>query len=320
MSPDDHITIDETLYPTRGCISFKTYNKDKPAKNGLDFRSLGSSRSPYIYYTVLYTGKPVGVTESHIKDTLTYEQHGYSLKGTNISMDRYYTSIPLAEWLYDKNITCIGTLNSNRKALPKEIKETKGREENIWISGESDKGEVTLNSYVVKTKSSGMRNVLLLQTTNPAHYVTQDDKKKPVSYKTYDYTKGEIDILDQRMGSYTTKYKTRKWTLVALSYMLDMAHINSQAMYVINNAKVDADSFEFGWDTMKALIKPNMHTRLARGGLSKHLQNSIKHILGIENDKVEQPLQMMILQGDVKCTLLHLMEKGINQLKIQSAK
>ena len=92
-------------------------------------------------------------------------------------MDRYYTSIPLAEWLYDKNITCIGTLNSNQKGLPKEIKETKGREENSWISCKSDKGEVTLNLYVMKAKSSGMRNVLLLQTTNPAHYVTQDDKK-----------------------------------------------------------------------------------------------------------------------------------------------
>ena len=63
----------------------------------------------------------------------------------------------------------------------------------------------------------------------------------------YDYTKGGIDTLDQRMGSYTTKYKTRKWTLVALSYVLDMARINSQAIYVINNAKEDLDSFEFGW-------------------------------------------------------------------------
>ena len=99
-----------------------------------------------------------------------------------------------------------------------------------------------------------------------------------------------------------------------------MARINSLAIYVINNTKEDVYRFEFGWELMKALVKPNMHTRLARGGLSKHLQNSIKHILGIENDKVEQPLQMMILQGDVKCTLLHLMEKGINQLKIQSAK
>ena len=125
-------------------------------------------------------------------------------------MDRYYTSIPLAEWLYDKNITCIGTLNSNRKGMPKEIKETKGREENSWISCKSDKGEVTLNSHVVKINSSGMRNVLLLQTTNPAHYVTQDDKQKPLSYKIYNYTKGGIDIPDQRMGSYTTKYKTRK--------------------------------------------------------------------------------------------------------------
>ena len=184
MSPDDYIVIDQT-YPTRGVILFTTYSKDRPAKYGLNFRTLDSSRRPCIYYIVPYSEKPVEVTESHIKDMLTlvkrivegYEQHGYSLKGTNISMDRYYTSIPQAEWLHDKNITYIGTLNSNRKGLPKEIKETKGREENSWISCKSDKGEVTLNSYVVKTKSSSMRNVLLLQTTNPAHYVTQDDKK-----------------------------------------------------------------------------------------------------------------------------------------------
>ena len=129
-----------------------------------------------------------------------YEQHGYSLKGTNISMNRYYTSIPLAEWLYDKNITCIGTLNSNRKALPKEIKETKGREENIWISCESDKGEVTLNSYVVKTKSSGMRNVLLLQTTNPAHYVIQDDKKSLLVTRYMTTLRVELTYLIKEWG------------------------------------------------------------------------------------------------------------------------
>ena len=38
---------------------------------------------------------------------------------------------------------------------------------------------------------------------------------------------------------------------------------------------------------MKALVKPNMHTCLAGGGLSKHLQNLITHILGVESDKVE---------------------------------
>ena len=67
-----------------------------------------------------------------------------------------------------------------------------------------------------------------------------------------------------------------------------MIHINSQAIYVINNTKEDIDSFEFGWELIKVLVKPNMHTRLARGGLSKHLQNSITHMLGVGNDKVEQ--------------------------------
>ena len=70
MSPDDYIAINHP-YLTSGGISFKTYNKDKPAKCGLNFRSLDSSRRHYIYYTVPYTGKPVEVTEIHIKDTLT---------------------------------------------------------------------------------------------------------------------------------------------------------------------------------------------------------------------------------------------------------
>ena len=67
-----------------------------------------------------------------------------------------------------------------------------------------------------------------------------------------------------------------------------MSHINSQAIYVINNPKEDVDSFKFGWKFMKALVKPDMHTSLAREGLSKHLQNLITHILGVENDKVKQ--------------------------------
>ena len=61
------------------------------------------------------------------------------------------------------------------------------------------------------------------------------------------------------MGSYT-KYKTIEWTLVALSYVLDMARINSEAIYVINNAKEDVDSSEFGWELLKALVKLNIHT------------------------------------------------------------
>ena len=60
-----------------------------------------------------------------------------------------------------------------------------------------------------------MRNVLFLHTTKGAYYVTNEEKKKTYLYKIYDFTKGGIDIPDQRMGFLTCKPKTRKWTLVA---------------------------------------------------------------------------------------------------------
>ena len=68
-----------------------------------------------------------------------------------------------------------------QKGLPKEFKEAKGRKENSWIFCKIEDGEVS--SYNRKTKSSGMRSILLLQTTNLAQYVTQDDKK--ASYKGF---------------------------------------------------------------------------------------------------------------------------------------
>ena len=76
-----------------------------------------------------------------------------------------------------KEITCIATMNSNRKGLPTEMKEIKGRKENSWMACKIDGGEIIINSYVVKTKSR-MRNVLLLTTMESAHYVTDDKKEK----------------------------------------------------------------------------------------------------------------------------------------------
>ena len=47
------------------------------------------------------------------------------LKGCNISTDCLYTSIPLAKWLLDHDITTIGTLNTVRIDISDELKDTK---------------------------------------------------------------------------------------------------------------------------------------------------------------------------------------------------
>ena len=63
MPPDDYFVTDETYLKGGG--------KDQPAKCGLNFMTLVSTRCTYIHNTLPYTGKSVDATENHIKDTLT---------------------------------------------------------------------------------------------------------------------------------------------------------------------------------------------------------------------------------------------------------
>ena len=55
----------------------------------------------------------------------------------------------------------------------------------------------------------------------PIFGISKDQKKKPALYKLYDYTKGGTDIVDQKISFYSCKTKSRKWTTIAFSYLLD---------------------------------------------------------------------------------------------------
>ena len=121
-----------------------------------------------------------------------------------------------------------------------------------------------------------MRNVLLLRTTKAAYYVTNDKKKKPYTYKIYNFTKDGIDTSDQQIISLTNKQKTGKWTLVALVYVLGMSRVNSQAINAMNTGDTSTKSFESGWELMILFIKPHMSNQITIGGLSRIVEESIR--------------------------------------------
>ena len=103
------------------------------------------------------------------------------MQGCNISCDRLYTSIELARWLLERKITIDGTIKTNHKCVS-DLKKVDGREINsTLIYWEKDKDTMRMTSYVVNTKSSGKRNVLVLATFNPVLGVTKDDRKNKPS-------------------------------------------------------------------------------------------------------------------------------------------
>ena len=295
LNPCGFLSLDETLYPCRNKLAFKQYNPNKPARYGILFKSINSAKYPYTHIAAVYAGKPTGdVTAAQfyepgtvpiIKSLVNGLSKNVSLAGNNITMDRLYTSYEVFNWLLDQNITAVGTIMANKKEVPFEVKETTNREplsyESYWNAANK---KMSLHSYVVKTKSNGMKNVLLLSTFPTLMGVTKDEnRKKPAIYKMYDYSKGGTDVVDQKMSYYSTNTKSARWTLTVFAYMLDTARVNSQTLFCLNNninpGARNNSSFRYGWNIVLALVTPHLQRRAISKGLHYKTHDKIKFIL-----------------------------------------
>lgn len=104
----------------------------------------------------------------------------------------------------------------------------------------------------------------------------QKKKKKPaILIKFYDFTKGGTDIINQRVGKYTTVYKC----FLALEHgciFLHSSHgciflhsrhykVNAQTMHSMNNNKNPrlTDSIVFGWQRAIGLLSNHIVSRKA---------------------------------------------------------
>ena len=130
LVPNDYLLQDETLYPMRAQISFKQFDPSKPATCGMLYKSINACRYPFTFSSAVYPAQPKAEptfyypsgTSQTIKYLIQNLKCHANLVARNIYYDRLYTSIPMAQWLLDRRITSVGTLQSNRKGIPAEIK------------------------------------------------------------------------------------------------------------------------------------------------------------------------------------------------------
>ena len=64
----------------------------------------------------------------------------------------------------------------------------------------------------------------------------------------HDFTKNGTDIINHKMGFYSVKMTTDRWTIVSLAYLLNTVHVNACSVYAINNGldPKKQNSFDFG--------------------------------------------------------------------------
>ena len=126
VAHSEHLSIDETLYTIRQQIAFRHYNPNKPHRYGLLLKSLKDARFPYIYKAVPYAAKPkAGDDPYYFKSTIDCIKHLVTemdvyqpLTGRTISTNRLYISIESTNWLLDRGIATVGTLQKGRSGIP----------------------------------------------------------------------------------------------------------------------------------------------------------------------------------------------------------
>ena len=124
--------------------------------------------------------------------------------------------------------------------------------------------------------------MLALSTVPPLLGTTKDDRKnKPALLKFYDYTKGGTDIVDQRIGTYTTNCKSSRWTATAFCYVLDTARVNSQTLHahLTRQEPRKTNSFDFGMSLVKDLVLP-LILRRDTTYLSKEIIGKMCSVIG----------------------------------------
>lgn len=126
--PHEEISVDESMVPFKGRLSFKQYMKDKPCKFGIKFWMLADATSAYCWNFDLYVGKygteinrTFGLSAHVVIDLL----RGLENKGHCVFTDNFYTSPTLAHYLTTIGTCLCGTIRPNRRGFPKDLVKSK---------------------------------------------------------------------------------------------------------------------------------------------------------------------------------------------------
>ena len=140
--------------------------------------------------------------------------------GRNITMDRFFMSIPLAQSLSRNGLTCLGTLAKNKPHVPADFT-ARGRQLHSTMFGYNE--DMQLSSYVARPTKC----VLILSTMHSTNHINSDEESKPDAIVDYNLTKWGVDRLDQMANTYTCRRKTRRWPNVLFFNILYMCAINA---------------------------------------------------------------------------------------------
>ena len=121
----------------------------------------------------------------------------------------------------------VGTIRKNRREIPKELTVHRNRKLFSSIFCYTEEDDVQLISY--KAKSNKI--VLLCSSQHSTNEIMPQENRKPLVIDYYNKTKGGVDAIDQRIGAYTVKSRSKCWHIPVFCNLVDIASYNAFVLY-----------------------------------------------------------------------------------------
>ncbi|GFO49386.1 PiggyBac transposable element-derived protein 4 [Plakobranchus ocellatus] len=199
--------------------------------------------------------------------------------GRNLTCDNFFTDMELCKALSTEKLTMVGTLRRNKAFIPPEFQDPK----------QTEKGKPRFafrkGSMLVSCKSGQKKNVIVLSSmhSDAAIVPEKGEKNLPEVVSFYNATKGGVDCMDVMAHAMTAKRQTKRWPMLMLYNMLDLASI---ASLVVFRSKFPDSQFSksarcrfFQLEVAKGLLVPQMERRRMIKHLPRQLTTTIDLVL-----------------------------------------
>ncbi|GAB0095806.1 hypothetical protein DMENIID0001_112360 [Sergentomyia squamirostris] len=237
--PSSRQAVDEHMVKFKGKNRMKQYMKDKPIKWGFKIWCRCDSDTGYLYECDVYQGRKTlpdyGLGECVVLQLSEKIQN----IGCELYFDNFFNSTLLQQALLERGIFSCGTVQKNRKNLPKDLVEDKqmGRGDFDWRCS----GSIVCMKWMDKKAVHVLSNFLSpLETKDVKRRQAGTSNKLeincPMMISTYNKHMNGVDLMDQMKSYYENDRKTV--TKYYTKFFWDLLEIGLHNALVIYNQLV----------------------------------------------------------------------------------
>lgn len=248
MMPGQCQSIDEGMIRYKGHYFAKQYTPCKPIKRGMKVW-MRCEPNGYTNDYKIYLGKHDEMQGQSLGERVVkHLSKPLKWKGHHLFFDRYFTSIPLLQNLEVNGIYGCGTINTNRKGFPHELK-------NPTFSGRGDTEQLQ-HDNLVATAWKDAKPVHIVSTTSdplgdgPTHRRVPGGEviliQRPPAVAAYQENYYGVDRAMQYRSKCPIGRQSRKYWKYFMNFILEVALVNTFLL----------------WKMTPGVVKPRKHYSL----------------------------------------------------------